>query len=92
VSCRLRLHPRDSRSERAQHRSADRRHADDLAHREPPTLLSAVEMDAAGNVKPTKRNSDKIDGVVALIIALDHPVHHISPRRSVYDDSDLEIV
>lgn len=31
----------------------------------------AVEMDAAGNVKPSKKNAgDKIDGVVALIMAL----------------------
>jgi phage terminase large subunit-like protein len=32
----------------------------------------AVEMDPAGNVKPSKRNAgDKIDGVVAGIMALD---------------------
>ncbi|WP_370944017.1 terminase large subunit [Amycolatopsis sp. cg5] len=53
----------------------------------------AVEMDAAGNVKPSKRNSgDKIDGVVALIMALDRAVHYTPPRRSAYDDGDLEIV
>ncbi|OXM69638.1 terminase large subunit [Amycolatopsis vastitatis] len=53
----------------------------------------AVEMDAAGNVKPSKRNSgDKIDGVVALIMGLDRAVHYTPPRRSVYDDGDLEIV
>ncbi len=53
----------------------------------------AVEMDAAGNVKPSKRNSgDKIDGVVAAIMALDRAVHYTPPRRSAYDDGDLEIV
>jgi phage terminase large subunit-like protein len=32
----------------------------------------AVEMDPAGNVKPSKRNAgDKIDGIVAGIMALD---------------------
>ncbi|WP_369126876.1 hypothetical protein [Amycolatopsis vastitatis] len=53
----------------------------------------AVEMDAAGNVKPSKRNSgDKFDGVVALIMALDRAVHYTPPRRSVYYDGNLEIV
>jgi phage terminase large subunit-like protein len=53
----------------------------------------AVEMDAAGNVKPSKRNSgDKIDGVVAAIMGLDRAVHYTPPRRSAYDDGDLEIV
>lgn len=53
----------------------------------------AVEMDASGNVKPSKRNSgDKIDGVVSAIMALSRAVHHEPPRVSAYDDGDLEIV
>ncbi|MPZ66177.1 MAG: terminase large subunit [Pseudonocardiaceae bacterium] len=53
----------------------------------------AVEMDPAGNVKPSKRNSaDKIDGIVALIMALDRAAHYVPPRRSAYDDGDLEVV
>lgn len=69
-----------------------------LRHRGNPAIRwqvdnLAVEMDAAGNGKPSKRNSgDKIDGVVALIMALDRAVHHTPPRRSAYDDGDLEIV
>lgn len=52
-----------------------------------------VEMDAAGNVKPSKKSSgDKIDGVVAAIMALDRAVHHTPPKRSVYDEGDLQIV
>ena len=53
----------------------------------------AVEMDAAGNVKPSKKNAgDKIDGLVAEIMALDRAVHYQAPRKSAYDDGDLEVV
>jgi phage terminase large subunit-like protein len=52
-----------------------------------------VEMDPAGNVKPSKRHSaNKIDAVVALIMALDRAVHYVPPRRSAYADGDLEVV
>jgi phage terminase large subunit-like protein len=53
----------------------------------------AVEMDAAGNVKPSKKNSgDKIDAIVAAIMALSRAVHYVEPRRSAYADNDLEVV
>lgn len=53
----------------------------------------AVEMDPAGNVKPSKnRSADKIDAIVAAIMALDRAVHHVPPRRSAYADGDLEVV
>jgi phage terminase large subunit-like protein len=53
----------------------------------------AVEMDSAGNVKPSKQNSgDKIDAIVAAIMALDRAIHYTPPRRSAYDDGDLQIV
>lgn len=44
-----------------------------------------IEADAAGNVKPSKRKStDRIDGIVALIMALDRAMRH-GDGRSVYD-------
>jgi phage terminase large subunit-like protein len=48
----------------------------------------AVAMDAAGNVKPDKANAgDKIDGVVALIMALARAVAaHDAVATSAYDD------
>jgi len=47
-----------------------------------------VEQDPAGNIKPTKaKSADKIDGVVAAIMALDRAVRH-SQKSSVYDDPD----
>jgi phage terminase large subunit-like protein len=53
----------------------------------------AVEMDAAGNVKPSKRHAgDKIDGIVGAIIALSRAMHDQPPRRSAYEDRDLEVV
>lgn len=41
----------------------------------------AVEMDAAGNLKPNKANSQgKIDGIVALVMALDRLMRHETPK------------
>ena len=52
----------------------------------------AVEMDAAGNVKPSKRNAgEKIDPVVALIMALSRAVES-GGGRSAYEDNDLMVV
>lgn len=48
-----------------------------------------VAMDPAGNVKPDKsRSSDKIDGVVAAVQALDRANNRPKPKRSAYDDDD----
>ena len=50
-----------------------------------------VEQDAAGNIKPSKKKStEKIDGVVALVMALDRAVRvgNIS-TSSVYDERGL---
>ena len=45
-----------------------------------------IEQDPAGNIKPTKsKSADKIDGVVAAIMALDRCVRH-EMTGSVYDD------
>ncbi|OKH70807.1 terminase [Mycobacterium sp. SWH-M1] len=52
----------------------------------------AVEMDPAGNVKPSKRNAaDKIDPVVALVMALSRAVAAREQQfRSAYDDPDSD--
>ena len=48
-----------------------------------------IEQDPAGNIKPTKAKSkDKIDGVVATIMALDRCIRHEN-EESVYDSRGL---
>lgn len=45
-----------------------------------------VDTDPAGNIKVTKAKSkEKIDGIVAAIMALDRAVRHEGESRSVYD-------
>lgn len=49
----------------------------------------AVASDASDNVKPDKKHSgDKIDGVVALVMALDRARNRQPQRRSAYEDDD----
>ena len=51
----------------------------------------AVSQDPAGNLKPDKAASQgKIDGVVALLMALDRAMRREKPKRSVYEDHGLE--
>jgi phage terminase large subunit-like protein len=51
----------------------------------------AVEMNPAGDLKPTKAKSgDKIDGVVALIMALGRKIVQDEPRDSVYLTQGVE--
>ena len=46
-----------------------------------------AEIDAAENLKPSKKKStEKIDGIVALIMALDRAIRHAGESGSVYDD------
>lgn len=53
----------------------------------------ATATDASGNVKPDKEKSgDKIDGLVARIIALSLSMRHAKPRRSAYEDHGLEVM
>jgi phage terminase large subunit-like protein len=53
----------------------------------------AVSMDAAGNVKPDKEKAaDNIDGVSAAVTALSRAMLHKPPRRSAYEDHDLQVV
>ena len=47
-----------------------------------------AEIDAAENIKPSKRKSaEKIDGIVAWIMGLDRAIRH-EQQGSVYDDPD----
>ena len=53
----------------------------------------AVAMDPAGNVKPDKASAgEKIDAVVALIMAVARATHAVPPRRSAYEDDGLSVV
>ena len=69
-----------------------------LAHGNNPVLTwmannLVVRMDPAGNLKPDKEKStEKIDGMVALVMALDRALRHEAPKRSVYEDRGLESV
>ena len=48
-----------------------------------------VDTDPAGNIKPTKAKSpEKIDGIVAAIMALDRCTRNEGQQGSVYDDPD----
>lgn len=49
-----------------------------------------VETDASGNIKPSKRKAtEKIDGIVALIMALDRAIRNMGTQTSVYDERGL---
>jgi phage terminase large subunit-like protein len=67
-----------------------------LAHGNNPVLTwmannLVVRQDPAGNLKPDKEKSiEKIDGMVALVMALDRALRHEAPKRSVYEDRGLE--
>jgi phage terminase large subunit-like protein len=53
----------------------------------------AVATDPAGNVKPDRaRAAEKIDGVVAAIMALDRAINRPEKRVSAYEDSGLKVV
>jgi len=53
---------------------------------------TVAEEDAAGNIKPSKRKStDRIDGIVALIMALDRAMRQ-GDGRSVYTERDLVVI
>ncbi len=53
----------------------------------------SVKQDPAGNLKPDKANSQgKIDGIVALIMALDRASRHQHAERSVYEDRGILII
>ena len=50
----------------------------------------SVEMDAAGNMKPSKKKSpEKIDGIVSAIMALGRTMAANEPKGSVYEGRGL---
>ena len=52
-----------------------------------------VETDTAGNIKPSKKRSkEKIDGIVAGIMALDRAVRNQGTPDSIYDERDLLLI
>lgn len=52
-----------------------------------------VRKDPAGNIKPDKEKStEKIDGVIATIMALDRAVKHNGVCDSVYDERGLFVI
>lgn len=56
------------------------------------TSIVAVEMDAAGNPKPSKKKStERIDGIVAMIMELGR-VTVVSQFRSVYERRGVRYV
>jgi phage terminase large subunit-like protein len=65
-----------------------------LAHGNNPVLNwmahnLVARMDPAGNIKPDKEKSlEKIDGMVALIMALDRAIRH-NPAGSVYESRGI---
>jgi phage terminase large subunit-like protein len=53
----------------------------------------AVESDAAGNVKPSKKRSpEKIDGIVMLIMALGRALVSAGPKVSIYESRGLRVL
>lgn len=53
----------------------------------------AVQIDAAGNVKPAKdKSADKIDGVAAAVNALERTMRTEAPADSVYEERGLIIL
>jgi phage terminase large subunit-like protein len=52
-----------------------------------------MKQDPAGNIKPDKEKStEKIDGIVAAIMALDRCVRNIDEDGSVYDERGILIL
>lgn len=52
-----------------------------------------VRQDPAGNVKPDKgKSTEKIDGMVALIMAIDRVIRHEAEKVSVYNDPEKEVL
>ena len=66
-----------------------------LAHGGQPVLRwmvdnVAIRSDPAGNIKADKEKStEKIDGVIAMIMALDRALRHEGTSSSVYDERGL---
>ena len=52
-----------------------------------------IEQDPAGNIKPSRKHStEKIDGIVAAIMALDRAIRNEGSGPSVYEERGIEFV
>ncbi len=52
-----------------------------------------VRMDPAGNIKPDKaRSTEKIDGIVALVMGIGRAMFSDRPQRSVYETRGVIII
>ena len=52
-----------------------------------------AETDAAGNIKPSKqRSTEKIDGIVALVMALDRWTRNTETKTSVYETRGIDFI
>ena len=52
-----------------------------------------MRMDPAGNIKPDKaRSTEKIDGIVALVMAIGRAMFSDRPQRSLYESRGLVIL
>lgn len=52
-----------------------------------------VEIDAAENIKPSKKHStERIDGAVATVMALDRSIRNEGQKTSVYDDRGILVL
>jgi phage terminase large subunit-like protein len=52
-----------------------------------------IRTDPAGNIKPDKaKSTEKIDGAVALIMALDRCIRNEGSDKSVYDERGLLVL
>lgn len=53
----------------------------------------AVKQDPAGNIKPDKsKSSEKIDGIVALIMGLDRAIRHQGKGGSIYEERGILVL
>jgi phage terminase large subunit-like protein len=68
-----------------------------IAHGNNPVLNWMADnvvatLDAAGNIKPDKeRSREKIDGIVALLMALDRAIRH-TPQKSIYGERGVRVL
>jgi phage terminase large subunit-like protein len=69
--------------------------AGEIAHSGNPVLRwmagnTVIETDAAENIKPNKKKStERIDGIVAMVMALGRAITIPEPKKSVYEDRDM---
>ena len=53
----------------------------------------AVRQDPAGNIKPDKsKSTERIDGMVAMIMAIDRAIRNQGHRTSVYEDRGILVI